>query len=85
MHTSNFMKIRPVGAEMFHVDGQTDMTKLMHPKTKHILQISLMRNRLEMDAQHDGTFQVHVTGTTLMNRPRSCCFLGQGHNLYWDC
>ena len=21
---SNFMKIRPVGAELFHVDGQTD-------------------------------------------------------------
>jgi len=25
---SNFMKIRPVGAEMFHADRQTDMTKL---------------------------------------------------------
>ena len=24
----NFMKIRPVGAEMFHVDERTDMTKL---------------------------------------------------------
>jgi len=23
----NFMKIRPVGVEMFHADGQTDMTK----------------------------------------------------------
>jgi hypothetical protein len=22
------MKIRPVGAELFHADGQTDMTKL---------------------------------------------------------
>jgi hypothetical protein len=22
------MKIRPVGAELFHVDGQTDMTKI---------------------------------------------------------
>jgi hypothetical protein len=22
---SNFMKIRPVGAELFHADGQTDM------------------------------------------------------------
>jgi hypothetical protein len=22
------MKIRPVGVELFHVDGQTDMTKL---------------------------------------------------------
>ena len=27
--TSNFMKVRPVGAELFHADGQTDMTKLI--------------------------------------------------------
>ena len=26
---SNFMKIRPVKAELLHADGQTDMTKLM--------------------------------------------------------
>jgi len=26
---SNFMKIRPVGAELFHVDGRTDTTKLI--------------------------------------------------------
>ena len=26
---SNFMKIRPVEAEFFHADGQTDMTKLI--------------------------------------------------------
>ena len=26
---SNFVKIRPVGAELFHADGQTDMTKLL--------------------------------------------------------
>jgi len=25
------MKIRPVGAEMFHAEGQTDMTKLTVP------------------------------------------------------
>ena len=25
---SNFIKIRPVGAELSHADGQTDMTKL---------------------------------------------------------
>jgi len=24
---SNFMKIRPVGAELFHADGRTDTTK----------------------------------------------------------
>jgi len=27
--TSNFVKNRPVGAELFHADGQTDMTKLI--------------------------------------------------------
>jgi len=26
---SNFMKIRPVGAELFHAGGRTDMTKLI--------------------------------------------------------
>jgi hypothetical protein len=26
---SSFIKIRPVGAEVFHVDGQTDMPKLI--------------------------------------------------------
>jgi len=26
---SNFMKIHPVGAELFHADGQTDMKKLI--------------------------------------------------------
>jgi hypothetical protein len=26
---SNFMKIRPVGVELFHADGWTDMTKLI--------------------------------------------------------
>jgi hypothetical protein len=25
---SNFMKIRPLGAEMFHADGRTDVTKI---------------------------------------------------------
>ena len=25
----NFIKIRPVGAELFYADGQTDMTKLL--------------------------------------------------------
>ena len=26
---SNFMKIRPVGVELFHADGQTDVTNLI--------------------------------------------------------
>ena len=29
LQISNFMKIRPVGAEFFHAEGQTDMTKLL--------------------------------------------------------
>ena len=28
------MKIRPVGAEVFHADGRTDMTKLIVPFLK---------------------------------------------------
>jgi hypothetical protein len=31
---SNFMKIRPVGAEIFHAEGRTDMTKLTVPFCK---------------------------------------------------
>jgi len=27
---SNFIEVRPVGTELFHVDRQTDMTKLLH-------------------------------------------------------
>jgi hypothetical protein len=27
-YSSNFIKIRPLGAELFHADGQTDITKL---------------------------------------------------------
>ena len=29
-HILNFIKIDPVGAKLFHVDGQTDMMKLSH-------------------------------------------------------
>jgi hypothetical protein len=28
-HMLYFIKIRPVGAELFHADGRTDMTKLI--------------------------------------------------------
>ena len=28
-HLSNFIKFHPVGAELFHAEGQTDMTKLI--------------------------------------------------------
>ena len=44
---SNFMKIRPMGAEIFHADGRTDITNLIvAPKNVsreridlHVLQI----------------------------------------------
>ena len=29
LQISNFVKIRPVGVELFHVDRRTDMTKLI--------------------------------------------------------
>ena len=29
LRTSSFMKIGPVGAELLHADGRTDMTKLI--------------------------------------------------------
>ena len=46
------MKIRPVGAELFHADGQTDMTKLtvafrnlrMGPKNVRIQSSNLHRS-----------------------------------------
>ena len=37
---SYFMKIRPVGNELFHADGQTDMTKL-------IVGCAILRTRLK--------------------------------------
>jgi hypothetical protein len=53
------MKISPVGAEMLHEGGRTDRhDEAIAPKTKHVLKISLMRNRLEMDTEHDGTLYV---------------------------
>jgi hypothetical protein len=38
---SNFMKIRPLGAELFHGIGRTDMTKLLFP-------FAILRTRLKM-------------------------------------
>jgi hypothetical protein len=29
VHISNFMKVSPLGAELFHADRRTDMTKLI--------------------------------------------------------
>jgi len=37
---SSFMKIRPVGAQLFHTDGETDMTKL----TVAFLNVAKVRN-----------------------------------------
>jgi len=33
---SNFIKLRPVGAELFNVDGRTDMTKLSKFRRKRL-------------------------------------------------
>jgi hypothetical protein len=38
---SNFMKIRPVGAELFHADGQTD-------KKKIIVAFEILQTRLKI-------------------------------------
>ena len=44
------MKIRPMGAELFHADGQTDMTKLIvafrnfanASKSEHLTKVSVI-------------------------------------------
>jgi hypothetical protein len=49
---SNLIKIRPVGAELLHADGRTDMTKLIvafrnfanAPKNSTINNILFLRN-----------------------------------------
>jgi hypothetical protein len=41
---SNFMKIRPVGAELFHADGQTDVTLFAILRTRLIIRISFFHN-----------------------------------------
>jgi hypothetical protein len=52
------MKIRPAGAELFHEDGQTDMTKLMlaFPNfantTKNVLKIATPSLCIEFDFKH---------------------------------
>jgi len=35
--TLNFVKIRPVGAEFFHADGRTDMTKLKMSQVNKVI------------------------------------------------
>jgi hypothetical protein len=40
IHRSNFMKILPLGAELFDTDGQADMAKLMTP-------FAILRNGLK--------------------------------------
>ena len=44
---SNFMKIRPVGAELFHADRQTD-------KTKQIVSFTIVRTQVKMITLHTG-------------------------------
>ena len=48
LQISNLMKIRQVGAELFHADGQTDMTKL----TDAVL--NFMRMRLKTAIRKSG-------------------------------
>jgi hypothetical protein len=51
------MKIRPMGAELFHADGQTDMTKL------------ILRGRLKITSglmQGSKSFRVGVMATLLL-------------------
>jgi hypothetical protein len=42
---SNLMKIRPVGAELFHADGQTDMNLTGAPKNGHAVNDWLNKGR----------------------------------------
>jgi len=41
---SNVMKIRPVGAELFHVDGRTDVTLFAIFPTRLIIRINYFHN-----------------------------------------
>jgi hypothetical protein len=45
---SNFIKIRPVGAELFHADGRTDMTKLVVFCVVITEEYNVMVNRQEL-------------------------------------
>ena len=56
---SNFMKIRPVGAELFHADEQTDTTKL----------IASFRNFAK--APRNGIYVIPVDAHNRKNRPRN--------------
>jgi hypothetical protein len=48
---SSFIKIRPVGAELLHADGQTDMTKLT------VAFFAILRTRLKTMMTISGTPQ----------------------------
>jgi hypothetical protein len=56
----NFMKIRPLGADLLHADGQTDMTKLTDP---HDLTISAC---VKFYSRH---FLLHRNGWPTLPRP----------------
>jgi len=50
------MKICPVGAEFFHADGQTDMTKLVvafHNFVKSALKLSYLRETSNLSDWHE--------------------------------
>ena len=63
---SNFMKIRPVGSELLHADGRTDMTKLFpilqtrQIKTVSKLPVLVITKFVETRWGYDVNFKVHT-------------------------
>jgi hypothetical protein len=57
LHIPNFMKIRPVGAEMFHADGRTDRQDEANGRF-----VAILRTRLKR------TFSLVLTHTSHLRR-----------------
>ena len=49
----NFIKIRPVGAELFHADGQTDKTKLIVAFRNFANEPKIVQNFAIVDSTRD--------------------------------
>ena len=77
---SNLMKIRPVGAELFHMDGQTDMTKLelidRYSKNKNLSNLMKIppvgAELFHMDGQTDMTKLIVALGN-FAKAPKNVC------------
>ena len=54
------MKIRPVGGELFHVDGRTDMTKL-------IMKLEFSRQFFRKNSQISNFMKIHPVGGELFH------------------